>query len=46
MITLFECTEASCPNVGIVYRMEDSNPTAMCGGCGATLTGTPETKEN
>jgi hypothetical protein len=42
MITLFTCYEPECPNAGIVYHMEDANPTALCGGCKATLTGTIE----
>ena len=45
MITLFECTADECPNAGIVYRMEDANPTAMCGGCKQTLIGKPEQEE-
>lgn len=42
MITLFTCNEPECPNVGIEYRMEDANPTAMCGGCKQDLIGTIE----
>ena len=42
MITLFECTADECPNAGIVYRMAEANPTAMCGGCKKTLIGTIE----
>jgi hypothetical protein len=42
MVTLFICNEVDCPNAGILYRMEDANPTAICGGCKATLNGTIE----
>lgn len=42
MIFVFTCNNAECPNVGIEYRMEDANPTAMCGGCKQQLIGTPE----
>jgi hypothetical protein len=45
MITLFECKDTECANFGIVYRMLDATPTAMCGGCKETLTGTPEQEE-
>lgn len=45
MITVFICNEANCPNEGIVYRMEDANAVAMCGGCKAQLIGTPEESE-
>lgn len=45
MITLFICTDTECPNAGIEYRMEDANPTAMCGGCKKTLIGKPEQEE-
>jgi hypothetical protein len=42
MITQFICEAEGCPNEGILYRMEDANPTAMCGGCKKTLIGTIE----
>jgi hypothetical protein len=45
MITIFECTADECPNQGVVYRMEDANPTAMCGGCKKTLIGIIEQEE-
>lgn len=45
MITLFVCQDTECRNFGIVYRMEDANPTAVCGGCQQTLIGTLEETE-
>lgn len=45
MITLFVCDVTECRNVGVVYRMEDANPVAVCGGCQKTLIGTLEENE-
>lgn len=45
MITLFICNEEGCANSGVLYRMEDANPVAICGGCKAVLIGTPEQEE-
>ncbi len=45
MITVFICNAAECPNEGIVYRMEDAELEANCGGCWASLAGTPEETE-
>lgn len=42
MIIKFVCDNTECVNVGIEYRMEDSELSANCGGCWASLTGTPE----
>lgn len=42
MATRFICNEPECPNAGIVYLMEEANPTALCGGCKQTLEGTKE----
>lgn len=44
-IIQFTCNAEGCPNEGIVYRMEDSELTANCGGCWASLAGTPEQEE-
>jgi len=44
MVTVFICNEANCPNEGIVYRMEDANATAMCGGCKQQLNGKQESE--
>lgn len=45
MITLFICNVEECANSGVLYRMENANPVAICGGCKAELIGTPEQKE-
>lgn len=45
MIIQFVCVDDKCPNNGIVYRMEDANSVAMCGGCKQDLIGTPEQEE-
>ncbi len=45
MITQFVCVDDECPNKGIVYRMEDANPVAVCGGCKQDLIGKPEQEE-
>ena len=42
MITLFTCNVPECPNQGVEYRVEDAPELVVCGGCQATLTGTPE----
>lgn len=46
MILIFTCNAEGCPNEGIAYRMADAEPKANCGGCWASLQGTPETEEN
>ena len=46
MIITFICNAEGCPNEGIVYRMEDSELKANCGGCWAPLQGTIEQEEN
>lgn len=44
-MSVFICTKAECPNVGIVYDFGDEHPVkAECGGCKATLL--PEKAEN
>lgn len=44
MIHVFVCYVPGCNNAGILYRMEDSNGSAVCGGCGDLLTGELESE--